>query len=210
VSNSSNQLLIGTHNVGKANEITSVLSELNFTFVNLRDVGIVHAVSEHGATYEENAVLKAEAYARESGLLTLADDSGLEVEALNRAPGVISARYAGKDASDLQRINFLLGQLENIPPSDRSARFVSVVAVADPARGLIGTATGICEGTIIRSPRGHNGFGYDPIFVPNGFEVTFAELPASTKDVISHRAKSLQAIKSVLAAHGEACQNHVR
>src|SRR5205814_3442994 len=105
-----------------------------------------------------------------------------------------------KGASDLERINVLLRQLEHVPLLDRGARFVSVVAVADGVRGLIGTATGICKGKMIHSPRGSNGFGYDPIFVPNGFELTFAELPASTKDAISHRAKSLQAIKGVLAS----------
>ena len=202
MSDTSNQLLIGTHNVGKANEIASVLSALKVTFLNLRDVGIVDAVHEDGATYEQNAVLKAEAYARQSGLLTLADDSGLEVDALNGAPGVISASYAGKGASDLERINFLLRQLEQVPLLDRGARFVSVVAVADGVRGLIGTATGICEGKMIHSPRGSNGFGYDPIFVPEGYRLTFGEMPPADKHAMSHRARAFAKFVAAVIAPG--------
>jgi XTP/dITP diphosphohydrolase len=192
------KLLIGTHNVGKAVEIVNILSGADFHFLNLRDVGVLTPVAEVGSTYEENAILKAEAYARESGLLTLADDSGLEVDALDGAPGVISARYAGRAASDIDRIQLLLSQLSETSDEGRTARFVSVVVLAKPDAGVIRSETGVCEGTIIRTPRGNNGFGYDPIFVPNGFTKTFAELPASTKDVISHRAKSLSAMKEYL------------
>lgn len=199
MADASRKLLIGTHNVGKAVEIASILGGAGFTFLNLRDVGVMTAVAEVGSTYEENAILKAEAYARESGLLTLADDSGLEVDALDGAPGVISARYAGRDASDADRIGLLLSQLSEVPDEKRTARFVSVVVLAKPDGNVIRSETGVCEGAIIHAPRGTNGFGYDPIFVPNGFANTFAELPASTKDVISHRAKSLMAMKEFLS-----------
>ena len=192
------KLLIGTHNVGKAIEISHVLEDLKLTFLTLRDIKVTQPVPESGRTYEENAILKAEGYARQSGLLTLADDSGLEVDALNGAPGVFSARYSGPAASDRDRIDLLLAQLERNPRSKRTARFVSVVALASPDAGVIKTEYGTCEGTIIDSPRGTNGFGYDPIFVPEGFNVTFAELPSTTKDVISHRGRALHAIKQFM------------
>lgn len=192
------KLLLGTYNAGKAVEISSVLKDLGIEFSSLRDFPQVQIVEESGSTYEENAILKAQGYARQTALWTLADDSGLEVDALGGAPGVWSARYAGAGAADGDRIVRLLGELEGIPASDRTARFVSVVALTDSAAKLVRVERGICEGSIIDSARGSNGFGYDPIFVPQGFMSTFAELPAETKDVISHRGKALQAMQHFL------------
>lgn len=191
-------ILIGTHNAGKAAEISSVLKSAEINFLTLRDIHETEPVVESGRTYEENAILKAQGYARQSGLLTLADDSGLEVDALDGAPGVLSARYAGAAASDRDRIDLLLAQLARSPGGKRTARFVSVVAVASPDGTVLKCEYGVCEGTIIESPRGSNGFGYDPIFVPEGFNATFAELPAATKDAISHRGKALHAIRPFL------------
>jgi XTP/dITP diphosphohydrolase len=192
------KLLIGTRNKGKAKEIASVFGDLDLTFVTLNDFENVQEVEESGETYRANAILKAEGYARQCGVLTLADDSGLEVDALNGDPGVRSARYAGEGASDQDRVAYLLKQLSRIPNADRSARFVSVVALAHPDDGFLRSHTGICEGSLIDSPRGSNGFGYDPIFIPTGYEATFGELSSSVKDQISHRAKALAAMRLFL------------
>ncbi len=193
------RLLLGTYNPGKTSEIARLLSELDIECLTLRDFAQIQIVKESGSTYEENAILKAQGYARQTGLWTLADDSGLEVDALDGAPGVWSARYAGAEASDADRIVRLLGELEGIPAPRRSARFVSVVVLTDSAGKVIRVERGTCEGTLINSARGSNGFGYDPIFVPDGFLATFAELLAETKDHISHRGKALQAMQRFLA-----------
>jgi XTP/dITP diphosphohydrolase len=193
------RLLLGTHNQGKAIEISNVFRDLGINFFTLRAFPQAQTVKETGATYEENAILKARGYARQSGLWTLADDSGLEVDALDGAPGVLSARYAGAGASDKDRIDLLLEQLSDSTPDKRTARFVSVVALADSNASVVKVEYGVCEGTVVESPRGTNGFGYDPIFVPRGFSATFAELPSETKDVISHRGKALEAMRGFLA-----------
>ena len=192
------ELLLGTHNAGKAAEIRDALGDLGIHFLTLEHFLQAQPVKESGATYEENAILKAKAYSQQCGLWTLADDSGLEVEALDGAPGVFSARYAGTGASDRDRIDLLLEQLARTSAADRAARFVSVVALADSQSKVIKVEYGVCEGTIIDSPRGSNGFGYDPIFVPRGFNTTFAELSCDTKDVISHRGKALRAMRAFL------------
>lgn len=192
------KLLLGTYNAGKAVEISGVLKDLGIDFLTLRDFSQVQTVEESGATYEENAVLKAQGYAQQSGLWTLADDSGLEVDALGGAPGVLSARHAGAGAADKDRVGLLLKQLADTSAGDRTARFICVIALADSSARIIKTAYGACEGSIIDSPRGVNGFGYDPIFVPRGFSHTFAELPPETKDVISHRARALAAMRRSL------------
>lgn len=200
----SSRLLIGTNNGGKAIEIANLLKDLDFSFISLRDFKDVDEIPETGETYEHNATLKAEGYARQFGLLTLADDSGLEVAALNGAPGVLSARYAGEGASDDERIRQLLSEISAQGSMDRSARFVSVVAVADEKGQLLRLERGVCEGKIIDAPRGKNGFGYDPIFVPDGFDLTFGELSATTKDVISHRARALQRMREFLMTYQHA------
>jgi XTP/dITP diphosphohydrolase len=191
------ELLLGTANRAKTVEIRRALRDLDIHFKTLQDLNYSKTVNESGATYEANARLKAEAYSRQSGLWTLADDSGLEVDALDGAPGIFSARFAGIAASDRDRISVLLEQLGGDQQS--AARFVSVVALSNPAAQVVKVECGICEGTIIDSPRGENGFGYDPIFIPLGFNATFGELASETKDDISHRGKALRAMHTFLA-----------
>lgn len=175
-----------------------MLRDLPISFQSLGDFPEIQPVEETGSTYEENAVLKARDYARQTGLWALADDSGFEVEALSGAPGVFSARYAGEGASDSDRIAFLLRQFDHLASVNRNARFVCVAALADSTSALVNVAYGVCQGQIINSPRGENGFGYDPIFVPRDFDETFAELSLHIKNAISHRARALHAMRSFL------------
>jgi len=184
-------LLLGTRNRGKIREIESILAGSGCSFTSLQAFPDVETPAETGATYTENAILKARFYALATGMRALADDSGLEVEALAGAPGVYSARYAGENASDADRRALLLSELAKGPDVDRRARFVAVVAISDADGSLLNVSEGICEGTIISSPRGDGGFGYDPLFVPDGFNQTFAELPDDVKNIISHRARAL-------------------
>ena len=161
-------------------------------------------VEETGRTFIENAVLKAKAYAGQTGLWSLADDSGLEVEALGGAPGIFSSRYAGETASDAERIEMLLAQLSSFGATRRRrARFVCVMAIADPQGQIQNISTGECTGTIAHAPRGDNGFGYDPIFVPDGYHQTFGELPTEIKEQISHRALALKAARAFLLRNFE-------
>lgn len=192
------ELLLGTGNAGKTAEICASLDNLGIHFLNLAMFPEVKEVEETGPTYEANAILKARAYAEQFGYFTLADDSGLEVEALGGAPGVLSARYAGPEASDDDRIDLLVAQLADLPGDNRRARFVCTLALADSSSDIISVVHGVCEGTIISSRRGVNGFGYDPIFVPDGFDRTFAELPSEVKNAISHRGKALAAMRAFL------------
>lgn len=190
-------LLVGTRNPGKLREITSILEGSGWSFSSLQEFDHVGSAEENGVTYSENAIAKAQFYALETGLIALADDSGLEVAALSGAPGVYSARYAGEHASDADRRQLLLSELSN--NSDRRARFVSVVAIADPTGTILNISTGICSGNLTFAPRGASGFGYDPLFVPDGYTQTFAELPESIKNRISHRALALVQTKEFLA-----------
>ena len=189
------KLLIGTGNVGKLREIKGILGDVPYELLSLADVSGVETPDESGSTYTENAILKAESYARQTGLLTLADDSGLEVEALNWAPGIMSARYAGDNASDSDRRSLLLSEVSGT--QIRTARFVCIVAIANPA-DVINVAEGICCGEITDAPRGQGGFGYDPLFVPDGYDLTFAELPDSVKNEISHRGRALTKVREFL------------
>jgi XTP/dITP diphosphohydrolase len=195
------KLLVATNNPGKIREYEDLLADLlvslEITFP--AQEGLALEVDESGETFQENARIKALAYARESGLLTLADDSGLEVDALGGAPGVSSARYAGPGASDVDRYRKLLGVLAAVPAGQRSARFRCVVAIAEPD-GTLHTADGTCEGEIGFAPRGDHGFGYDPIFIVAGYGgQTMAELLPQVKNEISHRARAVAAIRPVLA-----------
>jgi XTP/dITP diphosphohydrolase len=186
------KLLVATNNLGKVREYEELLVELPFEVTFPAQEGIALEVEESGTTFEENARLKALAYARTSGLLTLADDSGLEVDALGGAPGVRSARYAGSGASDADRYQKLLDALVGVPEAQRTARFRCVVALAWPD-GTVRTAEGRCEGQIGLAPRGEHGFGYDPVFIVDGFGgQTMAELPPEVKNRISHRARAVQ------------------
>ena len=149
-------------------------------------------------TYAENAIAKAKFYAAATGMLALADDSGLEVAALGGAPGVYSARYAGVGASDADRRQLLLAELAKVDSGIRQARFVAAVAIVDPNGEVLNLSEGICEGTIIFESRGTSGFGYDPLFVPDGYDQTFAELPDEVKNRISHRARALMRTRDSL------------
>lgn len=193
-----NALLIATHNAGKLAELRSLLGDIPYALISLADVGIRADVEETGATLEENAALKATAYARLAGLPALADDSGLEVDALNGAPGVHSARYAGIGATDADRIAKLLANLAAHQPP-WTARFRCVIAIA-LSDGSVETHDGACEGVIMPQPRGDNGFGYDPIFLLPQCGKTMAELSDAHKNRISHRAiaarKAAQALTS--------------
>jgi XTP/dITP diphosphohydrolase len=167
-------------------------------FSSLELFAEVGPAAEDGVTYAENAIAKAQFYAAATGLWALADDSGLEVVALGRAPGVYSARYAGEGASDADRRALLLSELAKVDARDRSARFVAAVAIARPDGTVLNVSHGICEGTIIFEPRGTGGFGYDPLFVPNGYDQTFAELSEEIKNRISHRAQALMRTRDSL------------
>ena len=184
-------LLLGTRNPGKVREIESILADSGWSFSSLQAFRTVDTPAETGTTYAENAILKARFYALATGMCALADDSGLEVEALDGAPGVYSARYAGENASDADRRALLLSELSRVSDMNHRARFVAVVAISDDDGSVLNVSEGICEGEIISSPRGDGGFGYDPLFVPDGFNQTFAELTDDVKNIISHRAHAL-------------------
>lgn len=192
-----NELLIATTNAHKLEEYGVIFRGLPLTLRSLRDLGITDDVEETETTFAGNARLKAEYYAKRSGMLTLADDSGLEVFALNGEPGVYSARYAGPGASDADRINLVLKKLENVPFYQRLARFVCDIALAHP-NGMLEIVEGVVPGVIETAPRGSNGFGYDPIFYVLDEDKTMAELSPERKSQISHRAIASQAARTVL------------
>ncbi len=186
------KLLIGTKNKGKVVEIQALLAGLDIDLISLSDINIDIPVEEVGKTYAENAALKAQAYARESGLITLADDSGLEVDALNGAPGLFSARYSPQPgATDADRRAYLLKNLIGMP-RPWPARFHCVVALATSG-GDTRFAEGTCPGEIIPEERGEHGFGYDPIFFIDAFGKTMAELSMAEKNELSHRARAVKA-----------------
>jgi XTP/dITP diphosphohydrolase len=191
------KLLLASNNKGKIHEFRSLLREVRFELVTPAQQAIELEVEETGNTYEENARLKAMVFAKASGLLTLADDSGLEVDALNGAPGIRSSRYAGKGATDTERINFLLANLKDTPLEKRTAQFVCVIAIAFPGE-RIEICSGKCDGIIISEPRGERGFGYDPIFYFPEFDKTMSELPEETKNQVSHRARAAREAVKIL------------
>ena len=195
------ELLIATSNAGKIREFQSLLAALPLRLRSLSEFPAAAEIDETGASFAENATLKAKAHAEQTKLWTLADDSGLEVEALGGAPGVLSARYAGKDASDAERVARLLSELSRAGDRRRTARFVCAIAVADAKGSLVNVSLGVCEGRIADAPRGTNGFGYDPVFIPDGYTQTFGELPPEIKQDISHRARAVKAARSFLLAH---------
>jgi XTP/dITP diphosphohydrolase len=194
-------LLLATNNKAKVREYRSLLQNLPFELVTLAERGITTVVDEAGESLEENARLKASALASESKLVALADDSGLEVDLLNGAPGRLSARYAGEGASDQDRVNYLLAKLKGVPLKKRSARFRCVIAVATP-EGRVELCSGECAGLITFEPRGEQGFGYDPIFYLPDLDKTMAELSLETKNQISHRGQAARKVAGVLARLG--------
>jgi len=187
---SNHEILIATKNVGKIKELEKLLADLPVQLRSLYDFPNAIEPEETGATFAENARLKANSYALQTGLRAVADDSGLEVEALNGAPGVYSARYAGVDATDAERIEKLLKEINETSASIRRARFVCAMAIARATGEIEFVAEGICDGKIAQMVRGAGGFGYDPIFIPDGFSATFGELSGDIKQQISHRARA--------------------
>ena len=198
-----NRLLLATNNAHKHRELRRLLGHLPLALVTPDEVGLSLEVAEDGATYEANALAKARAFADASGLLALADDSGIEVDALGGRPGLHSARYGGPGLTDEDRVARLLRELADVPDGERTARYRAVLALAAPIRGSAErterTAEGWCEGTVARSPDGANGFGYDPVFFVPALGATMARLTDQEKDAISHRGNAARAIAPILA-----------
>ena len=183
------KLLVATGNPNKACELADLLSGVPFEIVSLRDLGLPTEIDEPADTFEGNAVIKAEAYSQMSGMLTLADDSGLEIDALNGEPGVHSKRFAGEDATDGDRVRIVLQKLEGVPWEQRTAQYRCVIAVAELGVNTV-TCESVCSGIIGHELRGSGGFGYDPVFYLPEYDQTVAELPLKEKNKISHRAKA--------------------
>ncbi len=194
------RILLATGNPGKLRELRAILAGLPVELVGPREAGLGEPpeVEETGATFLDNARAKARAYAAWSGLPALADDSGLEVDALGGAPGVHSARYAGPGASDQANLAKLLAELRGVPPERRTARFRCAAVLVDGAREWHAEAA--WPGHILDAPRGTGGFGYDPVFLPDGWTRTSAEVDAATKDAASHRGRAFRALRPAVAA----------
>ena len=193
-------IVIGSRNVNKLREIRQILAGLPVELRTLRDYPDAPEVEETGGTFEENAIKKATELADVFGEWVMADDSGLEVEALGGRPGVLSARYAGPDQNDARNMAKLLAEMKSVPENQRAARFRCVIALAALGK-LLFTAQGECSGRLAFEPRGRNGFGYDPIFLYPEFGKTFAELDASVKNQVSHRARALQEFRRKLESY---------
>jgi XTP/dITP diphosphohydrolase len=193
------RLLVATGSAHKLIELQRLFGDLPIDLVTLRDVGIIHEAPEDGATFEENALQKARWYAQASGEWTLADDSGLEVAALNGAPGVYTRRYAGPNATDVQNYEKLLAEMVGV--ADRSARFVCVMALIDPVTSSERTFRGECPGALTTAPRGEFGFGYDPIFEVDG--QTMAERAPAEKDALSHRGRAATLVAAALSSDAQ-------
>lgn len=195
------KLLLATNNEAKVREYRGLLQNLPVELVTSAELGMTTIVNEVGESLEENARLKAMALATKSQLVALADDSGLEVDALGGEPGRLSARYAGEKASDRDRISYLLARLRGVPWQRRSARFRCVIAIATP-EGKVGLCSGECRGFITFEPRGEQGFGYDPIFYLPELDKTMAELPLEIKNQVSHRGQAAGKVRQVLKRLG--------
>ena len=191
-----NKIVAGTRNAGKVREIRLALADLPFEVGGIPDEGLAD-VEETGVTFSENAILKARYYAQHTGEYCLADDSGLEVDALDGAPGVYSARYSGEGATDAANNQKLLLAMQEVPVEKRTARFRSVLALAGPDGSLL-LADGTCEGIILTEPKGDGGFGYDPLFWMPERQKTLAEMTVHEKNAISHRGNALKVLKQKL------------
>lgn len=189
-------LIVATKNKGKVAEIEDSLKDLDFKILSLAATFGFPEIEETGSTFEENARIKAERVYEHFKILTLADDSGLETDALKGEPGVYSARYSGDEATDASNCEKLLLELEKTEVKNRTARFRCVMVLTDGKTEKV--FEGVCEGKIINEKRGDDGFGYDPLFVPEGYDKTFAELDLETKNRISHRGKALMLLKDYL------------
>jgi len=197
---SKKKILMATRNKGKAEELLLLLQDLPLELLTLQDFPQLPDIAETGQTFAENAALKAVFAARETGLLSLSDDSGLEVDALHGSPGVYSARFAGEPTDDERNNQKLLEMLKGLPAEQRTARFVSVIAIAVPAlpQPEVYYSRGVCQGIILEKPRGTGGFGYDPLFYVPELQKTFAELTTGEKNRISHRGQALRQASQIL------------
>jgi XTP/dITP diphosphohydrolase len=192
------RVVVATRNQGKVAELRRILAPYDVDLVDIDAFPDVPDVAETGETFAANALLKAHAVADATGLVAVADDSGLSVDALNGMPGILSARWSGRHGDDAANLQLVLAQLADVPDERRGAAFVCAAAAAAPdGRELV--VEGRLTGSLIRAPRGHNGFGYDPVFVPDGGEQTTAELSAADKDAISHRGQAFRALAPRLA-----------
>ena len=188
-------LVLASDNKKKIAELQSILSDMDVDLITKTEAGVLEEIEETGTTFEVNAIIKAEHVAKACGLPAVSDDSGLMVDSLGGEPGVYSKRYAGEDATDEERVEYLLSKMKSV--EDRRAKFVSAVSFCLPD-GRSFTVMGECCGVITDKPRGEGGFGYDPIFLPDGFTETFSELSAEKKNSISHRGKALVKFKKEL------------
>lgn len=194
-------IVAATGNAHKLAEIEAITAQFGLKVITKAQAGAGDLdVEETGTTFEENSLLKAEAIMKATGLPAIADDSGLETDALNGAPGVYSARFSGEDATDASNNEKLLQMMADVPDAERGARFVSVVTLCYPD-GTVLAARGECPGTILRELRGDGGFGYDPLFLPEGFDRTYAQITAEEKNSISHRARALEGLKKQLETY---------
>ncbi|MCI5511875.1 MAG: XTP/dITP diphosphatase [Oliverpabstia sp.] len=191
------KIIFATGNAGKMKEVREILKDLNVEVLSMKEAGIQADVEENGKTFQENAVIKAREIMKISGEVVLADDSGLEIDYLNKEPGIYSARYMGEDTSYRIKNGNLIERLQGVPDEKRTARFVCAIAAAFPD-GSVETTEGTIEGRIGYEEKGENGFGYDPIFYVPEFGCTTAELTGEQKNQISHRGKALEAMKEIL------------
>jgi len=191
------KVVIASRNRKKLEELKRILEGVDITILSVSDFPNLEEVVEDGLTFQENALKKARYVCQQTGLPALADDSGLEVEALGGAPGVRSARYAGENATDEDNINKLLKELEGVPPEKRNAQFVCCIALVFPD-GQEHLFWGYVKGKITETPQGDKGFGYDPVFIPDGFQLTFAQMQPHEKDKISHRKEALDKLREFL------------
>ena len=198
-------LLVASQNKGKIKEYADLLADTPYNIIGLADVGLGDMeVDETGTTFLENAILKAQAYGKASGKLTLADDSGLVVDALDGRPGVYSARYGKPEYDDAGRRAHLLDEMQHVPVEERSARFMCVIAIYDPSTDATRDTFGTCEGTILQEERNAGyGFGYDALFLPEGYDQSFGELEPDVKHRISHRGNAVKGVPALLESLSE-------
>lgn len=190
------KIVVATHNTNKQKEINALLKDLNVNVLGMEHFPIVSSIEETGSTLLENSLIKSRTVSQLTGLATIADDTGLEVDALHGSPGVYSARYAGSNATYEANVEKLLFELIEVPEALRTARFRTVISYVDNKKEFVDE--GVIEGMITFKPSGNKGFGYDPIFKPLGFEETFSEISQDKKNKISHRALALKKIKKTL------------
>jgi XTP/dITP diphosphohydrolase len=190
------KIVVATHNINKQKEINALLKDLNVNVLGMEHFPIINSIEETGSTLLENSLIKSRTVSQLTGLATIADDTGLEVDALHGSPGVYSARYAGSNATYEANVEKLLFELIEVPEALRTARFRTVISYVDNKKEFVDE--GVIEGMITFKPSGNKGFGYDPIFKPLGFEKTFSEISQDKKNIISHRALALKKIKKTL------------